>query len=117
MHRFFERIGNLRLEIPKTKQINQVWVGDVTYIKVTKGFQYLTAVMDVYSQRLVGWSIGSRRTVKLTKRALRHAIRTRHPSKGLIFHSDRGIEYCAYEYRDTLNRHSIVPSVNRPGCC
>jgi len=47
VHRFFERIGNLRLEIPKAKQINQVWVGDVTYIKVTKGFQYLTAVMDV----------------------------------------------------------------------
>jgi len=55
--------------------------------------------------------------VKLTKRALRHAIRKRHPPGGLIFHSDRGIEYCAYEYHDTLNRHGIVTSVNRPGCC
>jgi transposase InsO family protein len=117
VHRFFKRIGNLRLELPKPKEINQVWVGDVTYIKVKEGFQYLAAVMDVYSRRLVGWSIGSRRKVKLTQRALCNAIRKRHPPKGLIFHSDRGIEYCAYEYHDTLNRHGIVPSVNRPGCC
>jgi putative transposase len=117
LHRFFKRIGNVRLEIPKPKEINQVWVGDVTYIKVKERFQYLAAVMDVYSRRLIGWSIGSRRTAKLTKRALHHAIRKRHPPKGLIFHSDRGIEYCAYEYHDTLNRYGILPSVNRPGCC
>lgn len=113
---FFKRIGNVRLEIPQPKQINKVWVGDVTYIKVKKGFQYLAAVMDIYSRRLVGFSIGSRRTVKLTKRALHHAIRKRHPPKGLIFHSDRGIEYCTYEYHDTLNRHGILPRVNWPGC-
>jgi len=73
--------------------------------------------MDLYSRPLVGWSIGSRRKVKLTQRALLHAIRKRHPPTGLIFHSDRGIEYCAYEYHDTLRRYGILPSVNRPGCC
>ena len=117
VHRFFKRIGNLRLDQPKPQAINQVWAGDVTYIKVKDSFQYLAAVMDLYSRRLVGWSIGSHRKVKLTQRALLHAIRKRHPPKGLIFHSDRGIEYCAYEYHDTLNHHGILPSVNRPGCC
>jgi putative transposase len=117
VHRFFKRIDNLRLEQSKPQAINQVWVGDVTYIRVKKGFQYLAAVMDLYSRRLVGWSIGNRRTVKLTERALLHAIRKRHPPKDLIFHSDRGIEYCAYRYHDTLDRHGILPSVNRPGCC
>ena len=117
VHRFFKRIGNLRVEQCKPQGINQVWVGDVTYIKVKERFQYLAAIMDVYSRRLVGWSIGGRKTVKLTQRALHHAIRKRHPPKGLIFHSDRGIEYCAYDYHDTLGRYGILPSVNRPGCC
>lgn len=117
VHRFFKRIGNLRLEQSKPQTINQVWVGDVTYIKVKRGFQYLAAVMDLYSRRIIGWSIRSRRTVKLTESALLHAIRKRHPPRGVIFHSDRGIEYCAYEYHDTLGRHGILPSVNRPGCC
>ena len=117
VHRFFKRIGNLRLEQSKPQAINQVWVGDVTYIKVKRGFQYLAAVMDLYSRRIIGWSIRSRRTVKLTESALLHAIRKRHPPRGLIFHSDRGIEYCAYKYHDTLGRHGILPSVNRPGCC
>ncbi len=117
VHRFFKRIGNLRIDQPEPHAINQVWVGDVTYIKVKKHWQYLAAVMDVHSRRLIGWSIGSRKNVKLTERALLHAIRKRHPPRGLIFHSDRGIEYCAYKYHDTLNRHGILPSVNRPGCC
>ena len=117
VHRFFKRIGNLRLDQNKPEAVNQVWVGDLTYIKVGKRFQYLAAVLDVHSRRLIGWSISSRKNVKLTERALMHAIRKRHPPKGLIFHSDRGIEYCAYKYHDTLNRYGILPSVNRPGCC
>ena len=117
VHRFFKRIGNLRYEQRPPQAINHVWVGDVTYIRVKNGFQYLAAVMDLYSRRLVGWSIGSRKTVKLTQRALLHAIRKRHPPVGMIFHSDRGIEYCAYDYHDTLKNHGIVASVNRTGCC
>jgi putative transposase len=87
VHQFFKRIGNLRLDQSKPQAINQVWVGNVTYIKVKDNFQYLAAVMDLYSRRLVGWSVGSRRKVKLTQRALLHAIRKRHPPKGLIFHN------------------------------
>jgi putative transposase len=117
VHRFFKRIENLRCDKAKPETINQVWVGDLTYVKVGKRFQYLAVVMDVHSRRLVGWSISKRKNVNLTERALMHAIRNRHPPRGLIFHSDRGIEYCAYKYHDTLNRYGIKPSVNRPGCC
>lgn len=116
-HRFYERIENLRRNKEAPKTINEVWVGDITYIRLGKRFMYLAAVLDVHSRRLVGWSISKRKNVKLTERALLHAIRNRHPPKGLIFHSDRGIEYCAFKYHDTLNLYGILPSVNRPGCC
>ena len=117
VHRFFKRIGNLRAEHPAPERINKVWVGDLTYIRVGKRFRYLATVMDVYSRRIVGWSLGARKNVQLTNRALMNAIRKRSPPKGLIFHSDRGIEYCAYRYHDTLKRYGILASVNRPGCC
>jgi putative transposase len=116
-HRFFARIGNLRVGQPPPERINKVWVGDLTYIRVGKRFRYLATVMDVHSRRIVGWSMGDRKNVNLTNRALMHAIRKRHPPRGLIFHSDRGIEYCAYRFHETLNRYGIVHSVNRPGCC
>jgi putative transposase len=117
VHQFFNRIGNLRLDQPKPEKINQVWVGDLTYIRIGKRFEYLATVMDAHSRRLIGWSISSRKNVKLTERALMHAVRKRHPPKGLIFHTDRGIEYCAYKYHDALDRYGIMHSVNRPGCC
>jgi transposase InsO family protein len=117
VHRFFNRIGNLRADHPAPERINKVWVGDLTYIRVGRRFRYLATVMDVYSRRIVGWSLGARKNVQLTNRALMNAIRKRSPPKGLIFHSDRGIEYCAYRYHDTLKRYGILASVNRPGCC
>ena len=116
-HAFFKKTDNLRLERPAASGVNQVWVGDVTYIKLRKRWQYLAAVMDLYSRRVVGWAVGSRRTVDLTQRALMHAIKKREPPDGLIFHSDRGIEYASYRYQDTLKRHGIEPSMNRPGHC
>ncbi|CAB5144875.1 Transposase [Olavius algarvensis associated proteobacterium Delta 3] len=117
LHRFFGRIGNLRIDQPPPDRINKVWVGDLTYIRRGKRFVYLATVMDVHSRRIVGWSMGERKNVNLTNRALMHAIRKRHPPRGLIFHSDRGVEYCAYRYHDTLDRYGITHSVNRPGCC
>jgi transposase InsO family protein len=117
LHRFFKRIDNLRLGKPEPQRMNQVWVGDVTYIKVKSSFQYLAAVMDLYSRRLIGWSLGSNRKGELTERALFNALRKRRPEEGLIFHSDRGIEYCANRYHELLGKHGIVPSVNRPGHC
>jgi len=110
-------MGNLRVDQPAPARPNKVWVGDLTYIRLGKRFTYLATVMDVYSRRIVGWSMGDRKDVRLTSRALMHAIRKRHPPRGLIFHSDRGVEYCAYSYHDALDRYGIIHSVNRPGCC
>lgn len=117
LHRFYKKVNNLRLGKPKPQGINEVWVGDVTYIKVNKRFKYLATVMDLYSRRVVGWAFGNNRKAELTKRALSNAIRKRHPPEGLVFHSDRGIEYRCNQYADILKRHGIKHSANRPGCC
>lgn len=112
VHRFFEATDNLRVAPPAA--INRQWVGDVTALKANGRPCFLAAVMDVYSRRIVGWALGSDRTVNLTARAMQRAIRTRAPA--LIFHSDRGIEYGAYRYRAILMQHGIQPSMNRPRC-
>ena len=93
---------------------NQVWRGDITYLKTNRSWRYLAVVIDQYSRRLVGWKIGSQRTIDLTVDALRHAIQRRRPPSGLIFHSDRGSEYAGYLFRDRLARRGIVQSMNRP---
>ena len=94
---------------------NQVWVGDVTYVKVGSQWRYLAVVMDRYSRRILGWSLSTRRDAALTVEALRHSMRNRQPAPGLMFHSDRGIEYAAFEYRNELARLGITQSMNRPG--
>jgi len=94
---------------------NQVWVGDVTYLKVARQWRYLAVVMDRHSRRILGWSVSRRRDAALTCAALRLSVRNRQPGPRLMFHSDRGIEYAAFEYRDELARLGIIQSMNRPG--
>ena len=117
VHRFFEATDNLRVATAPPAAINQQWVGDVTYLKANGRPCFLATVMDVYSRRIVGWALGSDRTVNLTALAMQRAIRTRAPGQALIFHSDRGIEYAAYRYRAILTQHGIRPSMNRPRYC
>jgi len=117
IHRFFDKADNVLRERGGPTGINQVWVGDITFIKLNRKWKYLAIVMDLYSRRVLGWSLGDRRTSGLTSRALRNALKKRTPKPGLVFHSDRGVEYLSCEYYGLLNKYGIVPSMNRPGHC
>ena len=114
---FFAKTGNLRLDEPLPTRTDQIWVGDLTYLRLGKRWRYLATVMDLFSRRIVGWTLARNRTTEVTLRALKRAIAARSPKPGLLFHSDRGIEYSAYGYQDFLRSRGIVPSMNRPRNC
>lgn len=95
----------------------KVWVSDITYIHTTHGFRYLTSVIDLYDRKTVGWSLGSSLTAADTAvRAYRMAMRNRKPQPGMIFHSDRGVQYASEEFRNALDK-SVVQSMSRKGNC
>ena len=114
VRRFFAKTGNLRLDEPLPTRADQIWVGNLTYLRLGKRWRYLATVMDLFSRRIIGWTLARNRTTDVTLRALKRAIALRDPKPGLLFHSDRGIEYSAYGYQDFLRSRGIVPSMNRP---
>lgn len=114
LHRFFDSIENRRLEVDKPTAVNQQWVGDITFIRVNKRWCYLSTVMDLYSRRIVSWSLHKTRSTSLTTAALVKAVKRRRPRPGLLFHTDRGSEYRSYEVQAVLQKYGIVPSMNRP---
>lgn len=95
----------------------QKWVGDITYIPTGEGWLYLAGVEDLYHRKIVGWSLGNRMTKQLTINAIDQAIRRELPEGGLIFHSDRGSQYAAYDYQDKLRANSIRQSMSAKGDC
>lgn len=117
LHKFFAKTNNVRLGEPLPTRIDEIWVGDLTYLRLGKHWRYLATVMDLFSRRIIGWTVARTRTVAVTLRALKRAIALRNPRPGLIFHSDRGIEYSAYDYQAFLRTRGIVPSMNRPRNC
>jgi transposase InsO family protein len=117
LQQFFQKTANLRLEEPVPVRTDQIWVGDLTYLRLGKRWRYLATVMDLFSRRIVGWTLSRNRTIEITLRALKRAIAARNPKAGLLFHSDRGIEYSAYGYQDFLKANGIVSSMNRPRHC
>ena len=113
VNRFFNGIPNRSLEKVATGP-DQVWLGDITYLKAGGQWRYLAVVMDKYSRRILSWSLSARKDTWLTLRALNRAVAGRRPASGLIFHSDRGIEYGALVMRRRLAQLGIVQSMNRP---
>jgi transposase InsO family protein len=111
--RFFGEIPNRVLEVTTTA-LGQVWVGDVTYLKIGCGWRYLAVVLDRHSRRVLGWRLGLRRDLRLTMGALNRAVARRRLPPGLIFHSDRGVEYSAYAFRARLATLGITQSMKRP---
>lgn len=95
---------------------NQVWVGDITYIKTKTGWVYLAAVMDLYNREIIGYSIRKKIDTELVKQALSDAIGRNGKAKGLIFHSDRGCQYSSKGYHKMLEEYEIKGSMSRPGC-
>ena len=96
---------------------NQVWVSDITYLKTAKGFVYLSLITDVYSRKIVGWHVDKSLGVEGTLQALHKALRQCRDTKGIIHHSDRGIQYCCYAYTDLLHRKGIKISMGAAGNC
>ena len=96
---------------------NSRWVTDITYIPTSEGWLFLSAIMDLYSRRIVGWAMDSSMDCRLVRRALDMAVESRRPSPGLVHHSDRGSQYASAEYRSDLSKRGIVPSMSRRACC
>jgi transposase InsO family protein len=96
---------------------NEKWVSDITYIKVEKGFVYLAVIMDVFSRKIIGWSLDSTMTNQLIIDALEMALASRKVEPGLILHSDRGVQYRSGEYQNLLLNEKIRPSMSRKGNC
>jgi putative transposase len=99
------------------EKVNQKWVGDITYVWTAEGWLYLATVIDLFSRRVVGWSMDKRMTASLVNDALLGAIWSRKPDKGLIWHTDRGSQYASNSHRRILNEHGVIQSMSRKGNC
>ena len=99
----------------KLTGINQLWVADITYIRLEREYVFLAVVLDAYSRRVVGWALGQTLEAELALSALRLAVAERRPGPGLVHHSDRGVQYACADYRDLLSQHQIRGSMSRRG--
>ena len=109
----FEVYLNLARRMKLSGQ-DQLWVADITYIRLTAEFVYLAVILDAFSRKVVGWALDRTMASRLTIAALEQAIAQRRPRPGLVHHSDRGLQYARGEYVDVLEKHGIVPSMSRP---
>ena len=109
---------NLLLDAPAPTDINQLWVGDITYLPLAGGgFCYMAMLMDRFSRRIVGWKIDDSMAESLVLATLRSAIRSRRPHGGMVHHTDRGGQYAGCEYRRMLRRHQVQQSMSRADNC
>ena len=114
MDRFYASIKNQIKDVEATAP-DQVWVGDVTYLRVNEEWRYLAVILDKFCRRVVGWSLSKKRNADLSLTAFRRAAKRRLVQAGLFFHSDRGAEYVATRYREWLKGKGVIQSMNRKG--
>lgn len=110
---------NLLNQVFEADAPNQRWVTDITYLATDEGWVYLAAILDLFSRKIVGWSMSNRLTTPLVSKALRNAIESRQPKdlSALVHHSDRGSQYTSTLYRRTLQTLGITCSMSGTGCC
>ena len=105
---------NLAREM-KWTGINQLWVADITYIRLETEFVYLAVILDAFSRRVIGWALEDTLEDELTLTALRMALKHRAPAAGLVHHSDRGVQYASQDYTDLLKSRGVQISMSRKG--
>jgi transposase InsO family protein len=98
-------------------RVNEVWVADITYVPTAQGWVFVAAIMDLYSRQILGWSVWDSLHAGGALQALKRALVKRNSPKGVIHHSDRGVQYACYAYRHELQSHGLVPSMSRRGNC
>ena len=108
---------NLLLNRPAPQKIDEVWVADLTYVRTAEGWLFLAAVMDLYSRQILGWSLWESMHAAGALQALSRALDKRGHPRGVIHHSDRGLQYACWEYRQKLRRYGLVASMSRKANC
>jgi putative transposase len=110
----FPKYSNLVRDVTLSG-LNQIWLADITYIRIRTGFVYLAAILDAFSRRIIGYAISPRLDASLTIEALRMAVSERQLGPGVIHHSDQGVQYASAEYTEELKAHGFEISMSRRG--
>lgn len=108
---------NRLLKGPRPRRVDEVWAGDITYLKTAEGWLYLSVLLDLYSKRVVGWSLSEGLGAQLPEASLRMALRRRRVEPGCVHHSDRGSQYASRSYRRVAQTHGLCLSMSRKGNC
>jgi len=112
----FHKYGNLINDLSVVRP-NQVWASDITYLRTEKGFVYLSLLTDMYSRKIVGWSVSGSLSIESSVEALKKALRENQLQMSLIHHSDRGVQYCSHQYVKILKKKSISISMTEENHC
>ena len=109
--------GNLLNQDFTTDRPGAVWVTDISYLYTSEGWLYLATVKDIFTKDIVGWATANHMRTELCTKALESALKRYRPLRGLIHHSDRGVQYCSKDYQDLLKKHGMLCSMSRKGNC
>jgi putative transposase len=108
---------NRLAHLPPACRPNQIWAADITYVLTAAGWVYVAAILDLYSRRIVGWAVSQQIDTALVLLALSMALNHRQPPAGLVFHSDRGVQYASLHYRQALEAAQLIASMSRKANC